>query len=975
MANNYFVVQNGLQVGPLIIDAATGDIATSGNVSISGQIGVSSINTLDSSLSINDTGTDSTITLTLDSVLKATFDSTALNLASGSVYEIAGSSVLSATTLGSGVVNSSLTNVGTLTGLAVSGETSLTGNLSVTGGSITGALIGNASTATTLQTARTISLAGDVTGSVSFDGSQNVSITAAVVNDSHSHTVSTITNFSTEVADVVGAMVGQNTEAGIAVTYDVNTNKLNFDVDDFTITLAGDLSGSATITDLANATLTATINADSVALGTDTTGNYVASATTVGNGISGSVAAESGVFTVTSNATADNTISTIVFRDESGDFSAGTITAALAGNSSTASKWATARTITLGGDATGSVSIDGSSNVTLTVAVVDDSHNHVIGNIDNFTEEVEDIVGAMVSGNTESGISVTYNDAAGKLNFDVNDPTITLSGDVAGSATMTNLGSVTITTTIQPNSIALGTDTTGSYVSTIAGTTNRVIVTGSGAENAAVTLSLPQDIHTGANPTFAGATLDAVRVGISAAGEIDTTTGGLLLDSASGTTTIDDDLVVSGNLTVNGTTLTVNSEVKVIEDPVITLGGVSPPTSDDGKDRGVDFRWHDGADAKLGFFGFDDTTGKFTFIPDATNSAEVFSGTKGVVDANMEWADVLNKPDPVITLSGDASGSVTLTDLTSGTLAVTLTKDPVVTLTGAVTGSGTMTNLGSVTITTTATSDPTLTLAGDVTGSATFTNLGNATLTAVVANDSHTHDGRYYTEAEADSRFVNAAGDTITGDLTVNGTLNVRTAIDLADNDILRFGSGDDCELFTNGTHMYMDLNGGIGNFYIRDGTTTRFTFDDAGVFTATGNIVTGGVFQGTATSAQYADLAENYQGDAAYEPGTVLMFGGSEEVTMAEADTRAVAGVVSTAPAYLMNSGLETENVATIALQGRVPCRVIGAVRKGDMMVSAGDGKAKASADPKLGQVIGKALEDAPEGFDGVIEVVIGRM
>ena len=73
--------------------------------------------------------------------------------------------------------------------------------------------------------------------------------------------------------------------------------------------------------------------------------------------------------------------------------------------------------------------------------------------------------------------------------------------------------------------------------------------------------------------------------------------------------------------------------------------------------------------------------------------------------------------------------------------------------------------------------------------------------------------------------------------VTIAGVLNVRNAIDLADNDILRFGSGDDVEFFCNGSHMYTDLNSGIGNWYIRDGTTTRFTFDDAGHFTATGNI------------------------------------------------------------------------------------------------------------------------------------------
>lgn len=82
---------------------------------------------------------------------------------------------------------------------------------------------------------------------------------------------------------------------------------------------------------------------------------------------------------------------------------------------------------------------------------------------------------------------------------------------------------------------------------------------------------------------------------------------------------------------------------------------------------------------------------------------------------------------------------------------VTLNKDPVITLTGAVTGSGTMTNLGSVSITTS--SSPTLTLNGDVSGSATFTNLANATLTVTVANDSHTHDTRYYTETEVGNFF------------------------------------------------------------------------------------------------------------------------------------------------------------------------------------------------------------------------------
>jgi hypothetical protein len=129
-----------------------------------------------------------------------------------------------------------------------------------------------------------------------------------------------------------------------------------------------------------------------------------------------------------------------------------------------------------------------------------------------------------------------------------------------------------------------------------------------------------------------------------------------------------------------------------------------------------------------------------------------------------------------------------------------------------------------------------------------------------------------------------------------------------------------------------------------------------------------------TATSALYADLAEKYTADADYAPGTVVVFGGSAEVTVdaADADSR-VAGVVSTNPAYIMNDGLTAAFVAAVALTGRVPCLVTGTVRKGDLMVAAGLGRARAEADPRVGTVIGKALEDH-DGESGTIEVVVGR-
>ncbi len=153
----------------------------------------------------------------------------------------------------------------------------------------------------------------------------------------------------------------------------------------------------------------------------------------------------------------------------------------------------------------------------------------------------------------------------------------------------------------------------------------------------------------------------------------------------------------------------------------------------------------------------------------------------------------------------------------------------------------------------------------------------------------------------------------------------------------------------------------------------------DNGQANGVGNIGTATSYFNTifaqATSAQYADLAEMYEADAMYEPGTVLCFGGTKEVTLCDqADSTRVAGVVSTNPSYLMNSGQTGDNVVAVALQGRVPCRVTGTIRKGDLIVSSGDGRGRANNAAAVGTVIGKALADF-DGTDGVIEVVVGRV
>lgn len=162
-----------------------------------------------------------------------------------------------------------------------------------------------------------------------------------------------------------------------------------------------------------------------------------------------------------------------------------------------------------------------------------------------------------------------------------------------------------------------------------------------------------------------------------------------------------------------------------------------------------------------------------------------------------------------------------------------------------------------------------------------------------------------------------------------------------------------------NGTTYYGTSVGDSGNYF-----STAYITD-----------VYGSTFHGNATTANYGDVAEKYLPDADYAPGTVLIFGGDKEVTISTTylDSR-VAGVVSTNPAHMMNAGLE--GGVYVALTGRVPVKVVGKIRKGDMLVTSDiPGVATSTTAPQLGTVIGKALENYDSQEVGTIEVVVGRV
>jgi hypothetical protein len=179
------------------------------------------------------------------------------------------------------------------------------------------------------------------------------------------------------------------------------------------------------------------------------------------------------------------------------------------------------------------------------------------------------------------------------------------------------------------------------------------------------------------------------------------------------------------------------------------------------------------------------------------------------------------------------------------------------------------------------------------------------------------------------------------------------------------------------GTLTGLTLSGTLsGAVQIGTGTATHFgTTLTTGANTTAGSVIGNWTLSaGSRWNASYADLSEKYVADANYGPGTVLIFGGEHEVTIStEMNTTRVAGVITTDAAYTMNSGLEAEFIADIALQGRVPCKVIGPVFKGDLLVAASNGHAIANNEARAGTIIGKSLENFNEA-SGIIEVAVGR-
>ncbi|WP_321425009.1 hypothetical protein [uncultured Bacteroides sp.] len=266
--------------------------------------------------------------------------------------------------------------------------------------------------------------------------------------------------------------------------------------------------------------------------------------------------------------------------------------------------------------------------------------------------------------------------------------------------------------------------------------------TGNGTTAIAVTLA-----NVGTAGTYKSVTTDSKGRVIS--GTNPTTLAGYgitdALPAAGGT--ISGNLAITGNLTLNGSTTTINSTTVTIDDPVFQIGGDTLPTSDDNKDRGIQFNYYT-TTGKTGFFGFDDSTGYFTFIPDAVNTGEVFSGSQGDIQAANFRGNLIGS---TATLGStlNVTGAATLGSTLNVTSTVTAP-----TFVGALSGN-------AATVTKLAT-PRNIALTGVTNGNVNFDGSGNVTIGTTISNDSITL-GTHTVGNYAGSVAVSGTGLSLTG--------------------------------------------------------------------------------------------------------------------------------------------------------------------------------------------------------------------
>ena len=550
-----------------------------------------------------------------------------------------------------------------------------------------------------------------------------------------------------------------------------------------------------------------------------------------------------------------------------------------------------------------------------------------IGNASVTTLNLANNGGTTVNIATASGTTINIGTNSGTLT--VGNPTLTMTNGTtfnmngtSPSIATTSVGTASVFNTNATTGNLFGAATTvnlGSAASTarIGGTSGTLTIGNPTVVGTQVSQSLFNTVATTVNAFQAASTLNIAATGGN-------TTVFSNMD-------VKGNITITGNITVNGTSTTVLSTNTVYTDNMIEIHSTgSAWVVDDGKDIGFKLWYYSGSGKTAGLV-LNNSSKYLEYFSNGTESATglftnttygVFKTGAIVLTSSTQATTTTNGALQVTGGAGIGGDLWAKSIYDNGNRVVT---SVTVSAGTGMTGGGTITGpSGSVTLTNNGvvglSAGTAITISGSAGGTFTVNNNGVTSLTAGTGVS-----------------VSNSAG----GASTVSIGQAVATTSDVQFNKV----------------------------------STKYLTAVDAGsgwaLVQGTWHLDSGASFQAT-----FADLAEYYSADADYEPGTVLIFGGEAEltVTAVSSDSR-VAGVVTTNPAYVMNASLEGTR-ACLALQGRIPVKVIGTVRKGDMLTTSNTpGYAIKAMNPTVGTIIGKALENKDDPGMGVIQVAIGRM
>ena len=547
-------------------------------------------------------------------------------------------------------------------------------------------------------------------------------------------------------------------------------------------------------------------------------------------------------------------------------------------------------------------------------------------------------------------------------NFTFNGSILALTAamDITGDLDVDNIN-------VNGNTISV-TDTNGNI--TIAPNGTGEVVVGTGAAGATITSSGAHDLTLDTN---SGTNSGTIVITDGANGAITVTpngTGEVVLATAAVSDLTDNQIVIAGtsgalegdsNFTYDGTDLTVNSAVVGdLTSGRVVLAGTSGAIEDSGN---------------LTFDGTTLTvTGNIAVDNITIDGNDITATSGGKVTVNDAGADI------DFTVEGDNDTGLLHVDAGTDTVNI-----------------GTTTSTTGVKLKINSTDSMLLPVGS------TAQRPGTG-VTGMLRVNNSTNKMEYYADSEwktADAEFTVIASETFDGDgstvaytlseaqttasciVSINGVIQLPTTAYGVSSTTLTFteapATGDVIEVRKLTTTTSVAEIETVANNSTDETTFLTFVDGQTGsqeietdsglTYNPSTNTLTTSVFSGTATTAQYADLAEQYASDEDIAAGTVVHFAGNGKVAPCETDACSkVAGIVSTDPAHLMNSSQEG---VPLALAGRVPCKVTGTVNAGDLMVSAGGGLARAEANPAIGTVIGKAIEDFSGEGEGVIEVL----